>query len=168
MNEASLATLFKSKNHDWNTPPEFLESVYRFWPCGINLDPCSNSTSLVTASLTWDGTEGQNGLHKPWYGSVFVNPPYGREITDWVKKIQCEVSAHDCEVLALVPARTDTRWWHLAMENCRAFCLIKGRLKFVGAPHAAPFPSAVIYWGRRTGQFWLKFRDVGVVVEVFR
>jgi hypothetical protein len=45
---------------------------------------------------------------------------------------------------------------------------MKGRLKFVGAPHSAPFPSAVIYWGRRTGQFWLKFRDAGVVVEVFR
>jgi hypothetical protein len=160
--------MYQSQKSDWNTPESLLKHVYAFWPDGVSLDPCSNSTSIVVASLRWDGSEGQNGLTKPWEGRVFVNPPYGREITDWIEKIQCEVSARDCEVLVLVPARTDTRWWHLAMKDCRAVCFLKGRLKFVGAPHVAPFPSAVVYWGRRTGQFWLKFRETGVVVEVFK
>ncbi len=71
-----------------------------------------------------------------------MNPPYGREIKKWMEKAYLE-STKGAVVVCLVPARTDTAWWHdYAMLGKVRF--IRGRLKFSGAKHSAPFPSAVV------------------------
>lgn len=76
-----------------------------------------------------------------------MNPPYGREVGKWVKKA-CEESRENAEfVVCLLPARTDTSWWH-------DYCLkgeiyfIRGRLKFGSAKNSAPFPSAIVCFRR--------------------
>jgi hypothetical protein len=73
---------------------------------------------------------------------VWLNPPYGRTIKDWVAKAEAE-SKKGCTVVLLVPSRTDTSWWH---EHCIAYEIefIRGRLKFGNQPNSAPFPSAVV------------------------
>ena len=71
-----------------------------------------------------------------------MNPPYGRTIKQWMKKAY-ESSLTGATVVCLVPARTDTKWWHdYAMKGDIEF--IKGRLKFGGSKNSAPFPSAVV------------------------
>ena len=83
-----------------------------------------------------------NSLNQEWYGVCWMNPPYGRGIYGWVKKAY-ESAQEGATVVCLLPARTDTRWFH-------EFCLkgeiryLRGRVKFVGAEHSAPFPSIIV------------------------
>jgi phage N-6-adenine-methyltransferase len=87
-------------------------------------------------------TKEQDGLVQNWQGSVWCNPPYGKEIGKWLKKAY-ESYLDGARVVLLVPARTDTAWWHdYAMKGEIRF--IRGRLKFGDSKNSAPFPSAVI------------------------
>ena len=76
-----------------------------------------------------------------------MNPPYGREIKHWMKK----ASEADATVVCLVPARTDTAWWHDYVMRANEIRYIRGRLKFGGSKNSAPFPSAVIIYRGQTG-----------------
>ena len=77
-----------------------------------------------------------------------MNPPYGREIGKWMRKAY-ESSLYGATVVCLVPARTDTAWWHdYAMKGEVEF--VRGRLKFGGSKASAPFPSAIVtFWAAR-------------------
>jgi len=78
-----------------------------------------------------------------------MNPPYGRGIIDWVRKAFFETRIGGCEVVGLLPARTDTKWWHQYVMRAHTVMLCQGRIKFEvhGVPKdAAPFPSAIAYW----------------------
>jgi hypothetical protein len=147
--------LMSSARDSWNTPPEVLELVRRLGPIG--LDPCSNAGSIVGASEEWRLERGEDGLARPWAlaGLVYVNPPYGREIGPWAQKMAAEGRA-GVEIVALLPARTDARWWQESVRTADALLFWRGRLRFLGAPSSAPFPSAVAYWGPR----WLTFLSV--------
>lgn len=155
-----------SKRMDWCTPLNVLGRIYQFDKIG--LDPCGNANSEVIADEIW--TEG--GLDRPWHdkGLVYVNPPYGRGIGDWIAK--CNKTSHDsnADIIALVPARTDTEWFRSALCLASRICLIRGRLRFQDAPSSAPFPSALIYWGDRTERFWKIFTEGewGLVMGVRR
>ena len=76
--------------------------------------------------------------------TVFVNPPYGREIKDWVKKAYEEGQKLDTTVVMLIPARTDTKYFHEYIYNKSEIRFIKGRLKFGDSKNSAPFPSMVV------------------------
>ena len=130
--------MFSSKSNEWSTPQLFFDKLDKEF--GFTLDPCA---SIENARCRTYFTEEENGLEKDW-GShiVFMNPPYGREITKWMKKAY-ESYLHGAIVVCLVPSRTDTKWWHdYAMKGDIRF--IKGRLKFQGVENFAPFPSAVV------------------------
>ncbi len=119
------AGMRSSYSPHWRTPPDIykeLDQEFHF-----TLDPCPEYGLEV-------------GLEIEWTGRVFVNPPYGRQITNWIKKgYESEAEA----VVMLLPARTDTAWWHdYCMKGEIRF--IRGRLKFNGALNSAPFPSAVV------------------------
>ena len=112
-----------------------------------------------------------NGLRAIWslYGiTAFVNPPYGRRITGlWIEKC-VEAAKLGMAVVALVPSRTDTIWWHeLVRPTAQAICSWKGRIHFIGAKHGAPFPSALIYWGYESQRFKSAFQSKGAV-EILR
>lgn len=89
-------------------------------------------------------TPKDDGLSKPWRGGVWCNPPYGREISSWVKKAY-EESQKECNsfVLMLLPARTDTKWWWEWVQGKATLFFIKGRVKFGDHNVGAPFPSVL-------------------------
>ena len=80
-----------------------------------------------------------------WDGqTVFMNPPYGREIKDWLRKAYSESLKPGTRVVCLIPARTDTKYWHEYCMKAKEIHFVKGRLKFGGSANSAPFPSAVV------------------------
>lgn len=149
------APMVSSENGDWQTPAVVLDLVRELGGGVIALDPATVATNPVGASV-WC-TPQTDGLSFDWTrlaegGLTFLNPPYGRAIVPWTRKLRLEGAA-GCELVALVPARTDTAWWQDDITTAAAVCFWRGRLKFVGAKDAAPFPSALAYWGRRVEAF---------------
>jgi len=153
MDKNSHNIIFSSKRDDWETPRNlFLQLEELFGP--FDLDPCATPENTKCKAFF---TRKDNGLLKPWWGKVFMNPPYGREIGKWISKAYNE-SQKGCFVVCLLPARTDTSWFH-------KFCLkgeilfLKGRLKFGASKNAAPFPSMIVVFrdtGPRIGPRYFK------------
>ncbi len=80
-----------------------------------------------------------------------MNPPYGRQLTFWVAKAREEfLSGRAGLIIALVPARTDTRWWHDSIAGSADVWMLKGRLAFGDGSVPAPFPSAIVVWSPQT------------------
>ena len=89
-------------------------------------------------------TPKDDGLSKPWRGGVWCNPPYGREISSWVKKAyEKSQKEYNSFVLMLLPARTDTKWWWEYVQGKATLFFIKGRVKFGDHNVGAPFPSVL-------------------------
>lgn len=108
----------------------------------FNLDPCANEQNHKCEKYF---TKEDNGLSKDWGGyRVFCNPPYGRAITDWVEKAYREGTKDNTIVVMLIPARTDTRYFHDFIQHRSEIRFVKGRLKFGNSKQAAPFPSMVV------------------------
>ena len=119
------------------TPQEFFDKLNAEF--GFTLDVCATSENAKCASYY---TKQDDGLKQPWRGNVWMNPPYGRAIAAWMEKAYL-ASLNGATVVCLVPARTDTAWWHdYARKGDVTF--IRGRLKFGDAKTNAPFPSAVV------------------------
>ncbi|MFN0166985.1 MAG: DNA N-6-adenine-methyltransferase [Bryobacteraceae bacterium] len=137
----------------WNTPQELLSTLYAvFGP--FDLDPCSPSTDKRRAPVRArvHFTSDDDGLNLPWQGVVFVNPPYGREIARWVEKAKSEVQNGNAKiVVALLPSRTDTAWWHDHIADKATVIFLRGRLSFGAGGQSAPFPSALVLWGVASG-----------------
>jgi site-specific DNA-methyltransferase (adenine-specific) len=129
---------FSSIDHCATTPQEFFDILNEEF--NFTLDPCCLKK---TAKCKKYYTPKEDGLKQSWKSeSVFMNPPYGREIIKWMKKAY-EESGNTKVIVCLVPSRTDTKWWHeYAMKGEIRF--VKGRLKFGEHSNSAPFPSAVI------------------------
>lgn len=81
--------------------------------------------------------------------NVFVNPPYGREIGNWVEKAFRTNEEHGNLVVMLLPARTDTKWFREYIYHKAEIRFIRGRLKFGNSKNAAPFPSMVVIYNRK-------------------
>ena len=132
-----MSVHFSSKTDLWYTPQDFFkkyDDVYKF-----ETDVCATDDNAKCAKYY---TEEMDGLSQEWRGVCWMNPPYGRTIGKWMKKAY-ESSLSGTTVVCLVPARTDTNWWHdYAMKGDIEF--IRGRLKFGGSKNSAPFPSAVV------------------------
>lgn len=128
---------FSSKTDDWATPQDFFDNLNKTF--NFTLDPCASHENHKCAKYY---TKGDDGLSKSWEGeTVFMNPPYGRDVKKWMKKAY-EESKH-ATVVCLIPARTDTAYWHdYCMKGEITF--IRGRLKFGNSKQSAPFPSAVV------------------------
>ena len=122
--------LFSRKSDNWATPRSFLiERGFVGW-----YDPCP---------LGFNGDVADDGLKHSWFGKVFVNPPYS-EIRLWIEKA-IEQSEHCERIVLLVPARTDTRWFH-DLVYCRyTIVFLRGRLKFGDGKNSAPFPSMLVF-----------------------
>lgn len=144
-----MNVLFSSASEEWGTPQDLfdeLNSVYNF-----TLDPsASNYNHKCEKYFTKD----DDGLSKSWSGeTVFCNPPYGRHIGDWVKKAYDE-SLKGTKIVMLIPARTDTRWFHdyIYRKNNVRVEFIRGRLKFVDClnmekkANSATFPSMLVFF----------------------
>lgn len=162
------AAMMASAKQDWNTPGCVLDRVRLVAP--IALDPCGNENSIVGAWREFRLDRGEDGLALPWMphsggGLVFVNPPYSTALKPWMAKCWNE-AADGAAIVALVPARTDTGWFGYPW-SCQALCFWRSRLRFLGAPSSAPFPSAVALWttdSEMVQRFQGAFSDAGHVV----
>lgn len=135
--------MFSSNDQTWETPKDFFSRLDREFK--FTLDPCATPE---TAKVSKYFTQEIDGLTQSWSGErVFMNPPYGREISKWIQKAAEESQKEDTIVVGLIPARTDTRYWHrYIFPVASEIRFIKGRLKFGGSKNSAPFPSAVVVW----------------------
>jgi hypothetical protein len=118
--------VFSSASDRWATPRSVYDALHSEF--GFNFDPCP-----------LDGV--QDGLASEWDGKrVFCNPPYGPGIGEWLKRgLEAELAVF------LIPARTDTRWFHdIVLPHAREIRFLRGRLKFGEAKKDAPFPSMVV------------------------
>ena len=130
---------FSSKTDLWETPQFFfdrLEQEFHF-----DLDACALPENAKC--LRYISPE-QDGLKSEWHeNTIWCNPPYGRMIGAWVKKAY-QTSLKGKTVVMLLPARTDTKWFHEYIYHNSEIRFVKGRLKFGEAKNAAPFPSMVV------------------------
>lgn len=139
----SIAVHYSSRTDDWETPRALfaeLHSEFRF-----GLDVCASASNKKCRRFF---SKEVDGLKQVWRvfpddgKAAWMNPPYGREIGKWIRK----AAEATCTVVALVPARTDTEWWHNYIQGKAEVRFIRGRLRFGKATQNAPFPSAVVIW----------------------
>ena len=130
--------MFSSKTDLWETPQEFFNTMDKEFH--FNLDVCALPENAKCAAYY---TPEMDGLAQPWYGRCWCNPPYGREIGRWVEKAS-ESAADGSLVAMLLPARTDTRWFHDYILGKAEVRFLRGRLKFGNSKNSAPFPSMVV------------------------
>lgn len=132
-----------SNKDDWETPQELfnqLNDIYHF-----TLDPCANEINHKCENY-YDVEK--DGLSQQWSGNVFCNPPYGRNMKAWIKKASEE--AKNCDVIVLlIPARTDTSYFHdyIYKKKNVSIEFLRGRLKFEDkgiAKNPCPFPSMIV------------------------
>lgn len=136
--------LRSSERHDWETPPAlFAELNEQFGP--FDLDVAASPKNALTQDFFTVETD---ALTRPWHGTAYCNPPYGRVIGKWVAKAKHEAIAGHAAVVMLLPARTDTAWWHEhVIAGGAEVQFVRGRIYFRidGQPVGpAPFPSAIV------------------------
>ena len=145
---ANIQACLSSKTDNWATPQDFFDKLNEEFH--FTLDPCANYENHK-CDLFY--TKEQDGLTKDWGGHVvFCNPPYGKEIADWVRYSYEQSQKPNTTVVMLIPARTDTRYFHDYIYGKAEIRFIKGRLKFGDATTAAPFPSMVVVYRKNN---WL-------------
>ena len=132
----NTALMFSSKSPHWPTPKFLLEELDKEFH--FDFDPCP---------LGEDETDGSAPLFTSWSGKrVFCNPPYNKGIARFLERgMEADVAVF------LLPARTDTKWFHdMILPNAKEIRFIKGRLRFGDAKNSAPFPSMLVIYDRRT------------------
>lgn len=138
--------VMSSDNHRWGTPQALydeLDAEFNF-----TLDACADSTNYKHSNYF---SEQDDALNQSWCGRVFMNPPYGKQISKFIAKAYQESQNNADVVVCLIPSRTDTIYWHeYVMKGEIRF--LKGRLKFEDenrrSKQGAPFPSAIVIFRR--------------------
>lgn len=134
--------LFSSTTDQWATPQAFFDGLNKEF--NFDLDPCATKENAKCRKYF---TEQENGLLQDWDGHrVFCNPPYGRAIAEWVRKCYEESRKPDTLVVMLIPARTDTSYFHDYIYHKAEIRFVRGRLHFNESPQGAPFPSMVVVY----------------------
>lgn len=149
MEESTQAVMFASGSSDWQTPEWLADLVDDIFE-GITLDPASPGEGKTTVMAEVYYTKAMDGLSLHWPGTVYLNPPYGKEIGVWTRKLRTEFDAKICTgFITLVPARVDAKWWRELITPDMRVVFLHQRVKFLNPEWAeedpAPFPSALIY-----------------------
>jgi len=141
MNKNTQKVMFSSQSNEWATPQSFFDKLDSiFGP--FTLDAAASSNNYKVKNHF---TEADDSLSQDWSGNtVFLNPPYGRALKEWVRKAYEEGQKSATTVVMLIPARTDTKYWHDYVMKADEIRFVRGRIKFGDETNSAPFPSAVI------------------------
>tara|TARA_R110002096_G_scaffold351838_1_gene544882 strand:- start:150 stop:629 length:480 start_codon:yes stop_codon:yes gene_type:complete len=141
MNKKTQKVMFSSQSNEWATPQSFFDKLDSiFGP--FTLDAAASSSNYKVKNHF---TEADDSLSQDWSGNtVFLNPPYGRALKEWVRKAYEEGQKSATTVVMLIPARTDTKYWHDYVMKADEIRFVRGRIKFGDETNSAPFPSAVI------------------------
>jgi phage N-6-adenine-methyltransferase len=128
---------FAAKSVEYETPLSLFEPLNAEF--GFELDVCATHDNKKVDNCY---TMAENGLKQHWVGTCWCNPPYGREMPKWIQKA-IDTSERGFTVVMLIPARTNTGWWHdLVLPNAEVR-FVRGRPKFNGGKHGLPFPLAI-------------------------
>ena len=133
------SALFSSRSEEWATPQALFDQLNAEFH--FTLDPCARQDNAKCARFF---TKDQDGLRQKWGGAVFVNPPYGRKIGLWVEKAFLESQTNADVVVMLIPARTDTGYFHEFIYGKGEIRFIRGRVRFGDGKNSAPFPSMIV------------------------
>jgi len=147
---AFFKTKFESHKQEWETPASLFDCLNQEF--GFTLDLAADATN---AKCSVYYTIENDALKASWSGVCWLNPPYGarqHKLSDWVRKAFQETQKPDCTVVMLIPARTNTRWWHDYCMKAAEIRFINGRPKFGDAKHGLPQPLALIVFRVHTGQ----------------
>lgn len=138
----NIQVMFSSKSNDWSTPQDFFNELNDEFHFDIDL--CADESNHKCDKYF---SISDNSLEQDWEGFTgFCNPPYGKEIKDWVRKAYYEGRKPNTTIVMLIPARTDTVYFHKYIYNKAEIRFIKGRLKFGDSKNSAPFPSMVVIY----------------------
>ena len=130
---------FSCKTDQWETPQDFFDQLDKEFH--FTLDPCADETNHKCERYF---TKEQDGLKQSWIReTVFCNPPYGKAVSAWVEKAHRE-SERGATVVMLIPARTDTRYFHEFIYKKHEIRFIKGRLRYNDGRGQSPFPSMIV------------------------
>src|SRR5262249_33722552 len=141
------------------TPPGLVAAVADFF-VEIDLDPCAEAGEPKTVPARQHYTAAEDGLTREWWGRVYINPPYGREIPRWIARAVASYETRECEAaILLLPSPTDTEWYRKLRDYPR--CQINGRLIFAGNTDPAPFPSMLVYLGDELDRFTRAMMPLG-------
>jgi len=139
----NIDVMYSSKEEKWQTPNYLFNELDKEF--NFTLDPCCQTDSAKCEKYY---TPKENGLKQSWENEVvFVNPPYGRELKKWVKK--CYKESKHATIVMLIPARTDTSYFHDYIYHTADIRFIRGRIKFIDpvtkeqSSSSAPFPSMI-------------------------
>ncbi len=134
--------LFTSNRGDWETPDWLFDRLNEEF--SFSLDPSASDANHRCEKYY---TAADDGLSQNWGGyTVFCNPPYGKQLAKWVRKAYEESRKPNTTIVLLIPARTDTQWFHDYIYGTAEIRFIKGRIKFKGAMYNAPFPSMIVIY----------------------
>jgi phage N-6-adenine-methyltransferase len=122
----------------WETPPELFAELHKEFHFTVDVAALPDNAKCAQFF-----SPGQDGLKQTWIGVCWMNPPYGPHLRAWVRKARDSARA-GATVVCLLPARTDSVWWHDYVLPCAEVRFVRGRLKFNGSGNSAPFPSAVV------------------------
>lgn len=162
MDQQTFSLMYSSKGQEWYTPLDLyrkLNDEFHF-----TTDPCAEPTNRLECKVFY--TKLDDGLSKEEWpaGNVFVNPPYGKKGKgpEWVKRCVNHAAQGLGTVVMLIPARTDTRWFHdfIWQKPNVEIRFIRGRLKFDNPDHklnTAPFPSMIVVfrpWDNNNNNKW--------------
>lgn len=131
--------MYTSNSEEWGTPQELFNKLNEEFK--FTFDICASKENAKCHKYY---TKEEDALKKEWGGVIWMNPPYGRQIGNWVKKAKEIARQGKATVVCLLPARTDTAWWHDYAMKADEIRFIKGRLKFGDGKGSTPFPSAVV------------------------
>ena len=131
--------MYTSNSEEWGTPQELFNRLNKEF--NFTLDVCASEENAKCPKYY---TKEEDALKQEWGGVIWMNPPYGRRIGNWVKKAKETARQGKATVVCLLPARTDTAWWHDYVMKANEIRLIRGRLRFGDGKGSAPFPSAIV------------------------
>jgi phage N-6-adenine-methyltransferase len=131
--------MYTSSSEEWGTPQTLFNRLNKEF--NFTLDICASKENAKCPKYY---TKEEDALKQEWGGVIWMNPPYGRKIGNWVKKAKEAATQGKATVVCLLPARTDTAWWHDYAMKANEIRLIRGRLKFGDGKGSAPFPSAIV------------------------
>lgn len=143
MNMGTFDKKFDSAKQDWNTPDDLFEGINLLFDFEWDLAASAENTKCKKFF-----TAEQDALKQLWEGVCWLNPPYGdksSKIVDWVRKAYCDSQANpNLTVVMLIPARTNTRWFHQYCMKAAELYFLCGRPKFGGAVHGLPQPLMLV------------------------
>jgi len=157
-----MRVMGSSDSPEWYTPQEIVRLSIELLG-EIDLDPCSNSYESPNIPARILYTKEDDGLAQSWEGKVYLNPPYGSEIPQWVEKLVKSYGHGVTEAIALLPARIDTIWFQPLYKF--PMCNVRGRIQYENSPYHAPFPCVIVYLGEREADFIRVFKDRGPIMR---